>query len=120
METEFEFFFPGVVDNAKTKSFYANLRRRTLLVLRSIQEQSEAMQEQIAQIDSMIQRKMKPKTFGGSKGIEVQMIKEFESTLVLLRQHNVANEPRHLSTLAYYQALEVVKQQQKQQERVHG
>ena len=113
METEFEGFFPGVMDNSRVKEFYARLRQRTLLVLRSIRDGANKYKEQIEKIDHALTRNTKPRVFHGPKGLEVQMTKEFEATLVLLSQNKVAPDPRRMTTLAYYQALEVIKNQNK-------
>lgn len=113
MESEFGTYFPGVMDNSRTKEFYARLRQRTLLVLRSIQDSTADIEKQIERIDNALTKNMKPRVFHGPKSLEIQMTKEFESTLVLLSQHGVASEPRNMTTLAYYQALEVIKNQNK-------
>jgi hypothetical protein len=114
IEREFEQFFPGMIDNGKVKEFYAKLRQRTLLVLQSVRHDREEIKEQIERIDKSLTTNVKPRIFHGAQGVEVQMTKEFESTLVLLRQHNAAGEPRKLTTLSYYQALEVIKEQNKE------
>lgn len=113
IETEFSNYFPGLMDNSRMKEFYARLRQRTLLVLRSVQEAKEEYAQQIKQIDKAFLQSNKPRIFHGSSGMEVQMAKEFESTLVLLSQHGAVSSPRNMTTLAYYQALEVIKQQNK-------
>lgn len=120
MESEFEHFFPGLMDNSRIKEFYARLRQRTLLVLRSVQEAKKEYQQQIEKIDQTLSRNVKPRVFHGPQGIEVQMTKEFESTLVLLSQHGVHSQPRSMTTLAYYQALEIIKDQSKKAKKVNG
>lgn len=114
LDTEFEFFFPKVVDSATTKEFYTQLKRRTMLMLQSITEKRDFTKE-IAAIDEFLMSRLKPKNYHGREGLEVKMIKGFEQTCVLLKQYNVSNEPRKMTTLAYYQALEVVKEQLKKQ-----
>jgi len=112
VEREFEQFFPGIANNGKTKDFYAKLRQRTVLVLQGVQGRNTAAD--VAKIDKDLLSKSKPKEFHGPNGIEVQMTKEFEATLVILQQQHASSQPRKLTTLAYYQALEVVKDQNKQ------
>ncbi len=49
--------------------------------------------------------------FFGANGLEGQMKRGFEKSAALLQQHGVSNDPYKLTTLAYYEALEVVKEQ---------
>jgi len=113
IDFEFETFFPGVTDSAMVKELYTKLKQRTMLVLKSIRETSADIEEQIRQIDEFIMSKMKPKNFHGSSGMEVTMVKGFEQTCVMLKQYNVADNPKEMTTLSFYQAIEVIREQLK-------
>lgn len=113
IDLEFEHFFPGVMDSAKVKEFYSKLKNRSMLILQSVIDPSESNQDKIELIEKFIFTSLKPKNFHGPKGVEVQTIKGFEETCILLNQHNVSSNPRRMTTLSFYQALEVVKDQLK-------
>lgn len=108
---EFELVFPKLTDDPEVKEFYAQLKRRTGLVLENLRETREELERQIGVIDDFLIEKIQPKEYGGSGGMEVQTVKSFESTCILLQQYNVSPDPRKMSTLAFYQALEVIKEQ---------
>lgn len=113
LDTEFELFFPKVVDSATTKEFYTKLKQRTMLILQQIQDSTCDFSAQVAEIDEFLMSRLKPKSYHGREGLEVKMIKGFEQTCVLLKQYNVSHEPKKMTTLAFYQALEVIKEQLK-------
>lgn len=113
VDFEFEAFFPKMVNGPKIKEFYTNLKKRTLLVLDNIEDQSQEAIDTINKIDQFIFSAMKPKKFNEHDGVEVQMILGFEETCILLSQHNVSKNPRSMTTLSFYQALEIVKDQLK-------
>ncbi len=117
IDFEIETFFPSMTDNGKTKEFYSGLKKRSLLILKTITHFSHEIEEQIAAIDDYLLSSLKPKNYHGSSGLEVQMIKGFEDTCVMLSQHNVSSNPRAMTTLSFYQALERVKEQIKARKR---
>ena len=59
-----------------------------------------------------------PKTYQGSDGLEVQFIKDFEESYILLSQH-VNKDPKTMTVLEYYQTLETVKKQVKKREKAY-
>lgn len=117
IDFEIETFFPGMTDNGKTKEFYSGLKKRSLLVLKTITDFSHEIEEQIAAIDDFLLSSIKPKNYHGASGLEVQMMKGFEETCVILSQHNVSGNPRSMTTLSFYQSLETVKDQIKARKR---
>ena len=110
-DSEFEIFFTTFTDSATLKEYYAVLKKRTILVLQSIQEPIEGVQNRISEIDDFLLSKIKVKNYFGSNGLEVVSIKRFEEMCLLLNQHKVSDDSKKLTTLAFYQALETVKQQ---------
>jgi len=107
---EFETFFPELMDSATAKEYYTQLKKRTLLVIESVMTGKEELEEQIASIDEFLFSKVKAGTYHGSKGLEVQMIKNFESTCTLLEFHKLSATPKQLSTLAFYEKTVALKQ----------
>lgn len=108
---EFELVFPKMTDDPEVKEFYAKLKRRTALVLEGIRNTGEDLEEQVRIIDDFLLSKIQPREYSGPDGMEVQTVKSFESTCVLLQQYNASPDPRKMSTLAFYQALEIIKEQ---------
>jgi hypothetical protein len=117
IDSEFDVFFPKLNDNARLKEYYANLKRRTLLVLQSIKGAGGDIESQIATIDDFIMSQIKPKNYHGANGLEAKMIANFEETCVILSQNHVSSNPREMTTLSYYQALEVLRAQMKERGR---
>lgn len=113
LDQEFDIFFPSLVSNSKTRSFYNRLKSRTVLILRQIQDPKADFAEKIEAIDNFLLASMKPKNFFGSKGLEVTMIKGFENTCTILEQNGFSKNPRSLTVLSFYQKLEIAKEQMK-------
>ena len=112
---ELETFFPKRSDNVVTKEFYSKLRHRTSLVLKSVIESNEEIENKINEISEFFLSKIKPKQYHGHSGLEVQAIKNFEQTCILLLQHNVTDTPKKMTTLSFFQALETLHEQLKKQ-----
>lgn len=113
-DLEFETYFPKMTDSVKIKEFYTQMKKRTKLILQSVITQTEGIEDQINEITEFMLASMKPKNFFGSSGVEVKMKKGFEETCLLLRQNHVCDDPKSMTVLAYYQALELIRQQMKQ------
>lgn len=60
--------------------------------------------------------RVKPKVYAGSEGEEIKFIKGFEETCILLNQH-ISIDPKTMTALAFYQALEVIREQHKEQKK---
>ena len=80
------------------------------MVLQQIQGTAEEVAAQVEKIDEFLMSQMKPQHFHGSTGVEVRVIKGFEQTCVLLVKHGVTVDPKKLTVIEFYQALEVVKE----------
>lgn len=105
---EFDYVFPELSNGSETRSFYTKLKKRTTLVLKGIIEEIDNS-DQIKKIDDFLLAMFKPKTYHGRDGVKVKMVMGFEETCIILRQHNVSNDPKKMTTLAFYQALRHVK-----------
>lgn len=109
IDFEIETFFPGLTDNGKAKEFYSVLKKRTLLVLQTITAFTEEVEEKIREIDDLLLSTIKAKNYHGSKGLEVQMMKGFEETCIMISQNGVSSNPRGMTTLSFYQAIETLR-----------
>lgn len=65
---------------------------------------------EIEQIEKRIFRGVEIKTFHGNESIEIKLIKSFEETCVYLSKF-LARNPKELTVLEFYQALEVALEQ---------
>lgn len=113
-EREFELFFPDMGQSADLKEFYDKLKARTKAVLKSVYDSANDFGEEISKLDAYFDKKLAPKVYGGSAGVEVTAIKNFERTCVLLRQMGLSYEPKRMTVLQFYEALEVANKQRKQ------
>lgn len=106
---EMEVFFPSIVNNANVKEFYTKLKQKTLLQIKEITGELPAQDEAIEKIDKYLLSLFPPKVYGGSEGVEVIMVKGFEDSCQLLQQMKIEANPRKLTVLAFYRALENAK-----------
>lgn len=60
-----------------------------------------------------------PKTFSGRQSEEVRFIKGFEEAVVYLSQHS-PRDPKKMTVLEFYQALETIKKQLKRNKKLNG
>lgn len=111
IEEQLEVFFPALTNSARVNEYYLLLKRRTLAVLGYILEGKP--QEEIEVWDEKMFLLFEPKTFSGKDGEEVRFIRRFEETCVLLGQQ-MAKDPKQMTVVEFYFALEIVKKQMKQ------
>jgi len=97
------------------KEYFTQLKRRTLLVLAQIR--GEDTGQAIEAIDDALLARMDPKGYDGKDGAEVRMRRGFEEACVLLSQH-LARNPKQMTVLEYYTALETLKDQAKKQKKL--
>lgn len=74
----------------------------------------EEKQEDIKQIEKQIFERAEIKSFHGNNSLEVKLIKSFEETCVYLSRY-LSRNPKELTVLEFYQALEVAIEQDKKQ-----
>lgn len=74
---------------------------------------------EIAEVDDTIFEMYKPKSFSGKESLEVKFIKRFEETCVFLAQH-VPIDPKRMTVLEFYQALETINKGVKKNKRLNG
>jgi len=85
--------------------------------LRKIQGQDT--EEQLHELDDQILDMSKPKSFQGKQSFEVRMIKNFEQSVIFLAQH-MSRDPKSMTVLEFYQAMETITDQNKKQNKLNG
>lgn len=116
MDRELETFFPAIFNTSAIKEYYSRLKRRTLVILQAIQAGTDPA-DQVAAIDEYFLLQFKPRSFHGPQGAEVQTIKAFEEMCIILSQNGMTTDAKNMTTLAFFQALELIKAQAKQKEK---
>ena len=106
---ELETYFPGVFSNPKEKGVYDKLKARTLLVLDSVINDSDNAKE-IENIDTELINMHTPKSFAGSKSVEIKYDKQFESACLIMAQKTSVDAKR-MTVLQFYNALDNIKSQ---------
>lgn len=86
------------------------MRKRCFLILANIQGvKNEA---KIKEVDAELMAMNEPQKYDGPEGMEIQHIKRFNETCIILGQH-VKKDPKQMTVVEYYQALEIVNKQLK-------
>ena len=106
-----ESFFPKMVNDSITLERYTKLKERGLLILRYIQ--GNDVRDEIQRVEDEIFSMIDPQEYGGNKGLEVKHIKGFDNTCIVLQQY-VPRDPKTMTTLEYFNALELLKKQVKE------
>lgn len=119
IDEELQMYFPRLFDDASSKEYFDELRRRTLLVLDSVVNGES--NDKIAEIDRITTELLtynKPQVFTGADNMEIAYDKQFESMCLTLSQHLNVN-PKKYTVLEYYNAYEYIKEIIKKQSRVN-
>lgn len=116
IDEELNVYFAANFDDAKTKEYYDQLKRRTVAVLNGvINGINDELNIFIENITNELITYFKPQNFGK---IEVEYDKQFDKMCLLLSQHlNV--EPKKMTVLEYYNAFEYIKDEAKKKKK-HG
>lgn len=107
-------YFPDRFDDVSVREFYDVLKRRTVLLLRSIVDEVE--NAEIDRLTDLIMTYSKPAVFSGNENSEIQYDKQFETMcLVLSEQFHV--QPKGFTVLEFYNAYEQLLKLQKEREK---
>lgn len=115
IDDELSLYFPALFDDVRTREYYDIVKRMTVNMLERVtdgdskerREKAEALREQLLLFS-------KPRQFSGTKGVEVQHDKEFESMcLVISKETGV--EAKNMNVMEFYNAYEYIKNEQKRQ-----
>lgn len=111
VDIELEVFFTSIVNNTKTKELYIKLKEQTILTLQKIQ--GKEIGQRLEVVEKYFNQRLKPNQYGGKGGVELKAITDFETICVLLRQGGISQAPKAMTTLSFYQSLDIIKEQQK-------
>lgn len=114
---ELETFFPVEFSSIKEITIYDKIKQRTLLVLQGIIEDTDTS-DSVAEIDSYLFNLYKPKSFIGSKSVEVKYEKQFETTCMLISQ-KTGMRAKNMTVLEYYNTLSNIEKQVKAELKAH-
>ena len=114
---ELETFFPAEFSNVKEIAVYDKIKQRTLLVLQGIIEDTDTSGS-VSEIDSYLFNLYKPKSFVGSKSVEVKYEKQFETTCMLISQ-KTGMRAKNMTVLEYYNTLSNIEKQVKAELKAH-
>lgn len=112
-----EVFFPSTSESPRLKEYYSQLQRRTILVLQGIRGADTG--DQVRQIDRVLFEMYTPRSFTGRHSEEVKFIKGFEEAVIYLSQHT-PRDPKKMTVLEFYQALETIRKQNKKNKKLNG
>ena len=110
-----ELYFPAQKESGKVKQQYLKLKQRALLMLEQITGK-DVEQGKIDALDGQLLSSTAPQQFWGPNGVEAQTIVNFEDICIGLSQH-VPKDPKAMTVLEFYRALEAVKKKVKAQQR---
>ena len=114
---ELETFFPTEFNCVKEITAYDKIKQRTLLVLQKIAEDVDTSDE-IAKIDDYLFNLYKPKSFDGSKSVEIKYEKQFETACVIISQ-KTGMRAKDMTVLEYFNVLSNIEKQAKAEQRAY-
>lgn len=110
VQAELETYFPNSFSaSAKDREAYDKVKRRTILELESIINSIDNS-DNIKAIDAELFMLYHPKSFDGSGSVEVQYDKSYQNALLLISKE-LNLDTKNMSTLQFYNALELIKKQ---------
>ena len=117
IDNEMDMYFPNMGDTSSGKEYYTKLRQRTLLVLENIiSGKDNGRVARINDITNDMVTFSKPLVFGGNDSAEIRHEKNFESTCLIMGKELNTN-PKLLTTLEFYNAIEYLENQAKEQKK---
>lgn len=113
-ESELELLFPKISYDVREISWHEYLKRKTTIILDAINKgiPYDMIRGEVEKIDAALLEIFKPRSYSGAGGAEVGFIKRFEETCIILSQY-VSTDPREMSVITFYQALETIQGQLK-------
>ena len=106
-------YYPTAVNSDLSQ--YELIKKRALLLINGIK--GEDVGNDLELIENELFSMYKPLKYGGADGYEVNEIKSFERSCIILQQQlNV--RPKQMTTLEYFEALNVVKDQIEEQKKI--
>lgn len=113
LEQELQVYFPSLFDSSEVKEYYGKLKRRIVLMAKSIEEGLTPEEEQeLDKLTTDVLLFTDPGTFSGPDSLEVQQDKQFENSCLLISQATGA-DAKKFTTMQYYNALLYLREQNK-------
>lgn len=109
LTTELETYFPNDFDSAKEKEAYTMLKRKVIMQLNDIAEESNSAIE-IADIDKALFNLYKPKNFTGKESEEIKYDRQFETSCMVISQKTNLNAKK-MTVLEFYNTLSNLQKQ---------
>jgi len=94
------------------------MKQMTVLMLDEIIT-GQSTENQVKDIEGKIFEQYKPTKFDGSGGAEIQMVKNFEQMCLVITKHT-GRDAKKMTVLEYYQAFELLMQENKQKQKLNG
>lgn len=117
IDDELSVYFPDIFNDVESKEWYDTLKRRTLAVLENIINGSS--DERDRAIEDMTERMVlysRPKVFSGSKSVEIEHDKNFESLCLTIQSETHADAKR-MTVLEFYNAYEYIRRLSKERKK---
>lgn len=111
VESEFAGLFPKLSNTVDTRQSYDFLQVRTLLTLKAIQ--GEEVDKERKRLEKRVFDYIEPRQFSGEDGIEVSTILNFEDACLTLQQVLHVPEPKKMTVVAFYRALNKLQEMKK-------
>lgn len=117
IDDELSVYFPDIFNDVESKEWYDTLKRRTLAVLENII--NGRSDERDRAIEDMTERMVlysRPKVFSGSKSVEIEHDKNFESLCLTIQSETHADAKR-MTVLEFYNAYEYIRRLSKERKK---
>lgn len=117
IDDELSMYFPDIFNDVESKEWYDTLKRRTLAVLENIINGRSDDRDRV--IEDMTERMVlysRPKVFSGSKSVEIEHDKNFESLCLTIQSETHADAKR-MTVLEFYNAYEYIRRLSKERKK---
>jgi hypothetical protein len=113
IDEELQTYFPTLFDDSTVKEYYDDLKKRTVLMLQAIINNSwDEVQSEIDKLTVALIVYNKPNIFTGSENMEIQHDKSFENMCLLISQ-KLHVDAKQQTVLEFYNAFEYIKSMMK-------
>ena len=111
-------YFHNLFENTEIKKFYDNLRKRPILILKTIINRTDEKDtlKEIEDITTQLITYFSPNKFSGNGNFEVNYDKQFENMCLMLSKHLHVNAKK-MSVLEFYNSFENIKEEARKMRR---
>lgn len=116
IDEDLQTYFPHSFDDAATKEYYDQLKRRTILILQDIVEGEANLKtkQEIERLTNELITYIKPKCYEGKDSVEIKYDKQFENMCLVLSKH-LHVDPKKYTVLEFFNAYEYMEDEVKRQ-----